>query len=105
MRTRHVVRSFDGGDRPDGLALDSASGVLYVAGDAGIVSMFGVLCPNVAKTGEGRLGPNAHVVAVDPATHRSYFPLKDIGGRLVLRVMEAGRVANPASAVPPGATT
>jgi len=104
MRARHVVQSFDIGGGPDVLALDSTSDVLYVAGEAGIVSMFSVRGPNVARIGEGRLGPNAHVVAVDPATHRSYFPLKDVGGRPVLRVMEAGNVANPASSVPPGAT-
>ncbi|WP_321803089.1 YncE family protein [Burkholderia sp. BCC1993] len=105
MRARHVVRAFDIGGGPDVLAFDSASDVLYVAGEAGIVSMFSVRGRNVAKIGEGRLGPNAHVVAVDPGTHRSYFPLKDVGGRPVLRVMEAASVAKPAGTVPPGAGT
>ncbi|KVH46837.1 hypothetical protein WJ39_16250 [Burkholderia diffusa] len=95
MRARHVVRAFDIGGGPDVLAFDSASNVLYVAGEAGIVSMFAVKGSNVIKLGEGQLGPNAHVVAVDPATHRSYFPLKDIGGRPVLRVMDTERVGNP----------
>ncbi|AFQ51888.1 YncE family protein [Burkholderia cepacia] len=89
MRARHVVQSFDIGGEPDVLAFDSASDVLYVAGEAGIVSMFSVSGRHVARIGEGRLGPNAHVVAVDPATHRSYFPLKNVGGRPVLRVMAA----------------
>jgi len=31
---------------------------------------------------------NAHVVAVDPATHRVYFPLANAGGRPVVRVMQ-----------------
>ena len=31
-------------------------------------------------------------VAVDPATHRVYFPLENVGGRPVLRVMDT-RVA------------
>lgn len=95
MRARRVARAFHIGGGPDVLAFDSASDVLYVAGEAGVVSMFGVRGSDVVKLGEGRLGPNAHVVAVDPATHRSYFPLKDVGGRPVLRVMEAERVANP----------
>ncbi len=82
------VASFNVGGDPDVLAFDSSLRTLYVAGEAGIVSMFSVKGGVVAKLGEGRLGPNAHVVAVDPATHRSYFPLKNVNGRPVLRVME-----------------
>lgn len=87
MGARRVVQSFDIGHDPDVLAFDPAPGRLYVAGEAGVVSVFSVKGPNVAKIGEGRLGPNAHVVAIDPATHRSYFPLKNVDGRPVLRVM------------------
>lgn len=53
------------------------------------------------------VGANAHVVAADPSTHRRCFPLKDEGGRPLLRVMEPS--ASPASsrsappAAPPGA--
>ncbi|WP_213308722.1 YncE family protein [Paraburkholderia sacchari] len=88
MRTHRVVQSFDIGGDPDVLAFDSASGTLYVAGEAGMGSMFSAKGPDVIKIGEGRVGRNAHVVAVDSTTHRSYFPLKDVGGRPVLRVME-----------------
>ncbi len=63
-------------------------GTLYVAGETGIVSMFQVKEAVVTKIGSGRVGPLAHVVAVDSATHRSYFPLKDIDGHPVLRIME-----------------
>lgn len=87
MGARRVVRSFDIGKDPDVLAFDPALGWLYVAGEAGVVSVFSVKGSNVTKAGEGRLGPNAHVVAVDPAIHRSYFPLKSVKGRPVLRVM------------------
>ena len=89
MNSRHVVRSFEVGRDPDVLAFDTASRTLYIAGEAGIVSMFGVKGTEVAKIGEGRLGPNAHVVAVDPATHRAYFPLRPIAGQPVLREMQA----------------
>ncbi|WMY06915.1 YncE family protein [Paraburkholderia phenoliruptrix] len=90
MGARRVVQSFDIGKDPDVLAFDPGMGRLYVAGEAGVVSVFSVKGSNVAKIGEGRVGPNAHVVAIDPATHRSYFPLKDVGGRPVLRVMRPG---------------
>ena len=43
----------------------------------------------VTELGRGFVGPNAHSVAVDPATHRVYFPLADVGWRPVLRVMDA----------------
>jgi len=89
MRSRRVVQSFDVGSDPDVLAFDTASRTLYVAGEAGVVSMFSVKGAKVTKIGEGRVGPNAHVVAVDPTTHRSYFPLKNVDGQPVLRVMEA----------------
>jgi hypothetical protein len=49
--------------------------------------MFAVGSSTVTKIGESRIGPNAHVVGVDPSTHRTYFPLKNVDGRPVLRVM------------------
>jgi hypothetical protein len=32
--------------------------------------------------------PHAHTVAVDPRTHLVYFPLEDVGGKPVLRIMK-----------------
>ncbi|KVD96878.1 hypothetical protein WI90_34040 [Burkholderia ubonensis] len=88
LHTKQVVRSFDVGADPDVLALDPGPGTLYVAGEAGTVSMFRVRRTDVAGIGEGRVGPNAHVVAVDATTHRAYFPLKRVDGRPVLRIFE-----------------
>jgi DNA-binding beta-propeller fold protein YncE len=87
MRTMKVTASFDVGGDPDVLAFDPGPGTVYVAGEKGVVSMFSVAGANVTRIGDGRLGPNAHVVNVDPATHRSYFPLKSVDGHPVLRVM------------------
>ncbi|MGR3910820.1 YncE family protein [Burkholderia sp. SR8] len=87
MVARRVVQSFDIGKDPDVLAFDPALNRLYVAGEAGIVSVFSIEGSTVTKVGEGRLGRNAHVVALDPDTHRSYFPLKNVDGHPVLRVM------------------
>jgi DNA-binding beta-propeller fold protein YncE len=88
LLTRQVVQSFDVGDHPDVLAFDPGKDVLYVAGEAGIVSMFAVRLSGVAHIGEGSIGANAHVVGVDPSTHRVYFPLKNVEGRPLLRVMQ-----------------
>jgi DNA-binding beta-propeller fold protein YncE len=87
MRTMKLAGSFDVGGDPDVLAFDPGSRTVYVAGEAGIVSMFGVAGSTVSKIGDGKVGPNAHVVNLDSATHRSYFPLKSVDGHPVLRIM------------------
>jgi YVTN family beta-propeller protein len=87
LATRHVTDSFDVGDGPDVLAFDPGLGYVYVASESGIVSVFKTQPGQVSKIGEASLGPNAHVVAVDPGTHKSYFPLKNLGGRTILRIM------------------
>ena len=87
MKTMQVDSSFAVGGEPDVLAFDRALGRLYVAGEKGIVSVFD-LSGKTKKTGEGYVAENAHVVAVDPASHLVYFPLKDVGGFPVLRIMK-----------------
>lgn len=89
MTTRRVIASIKVGTDPDVLAFDPGLGWLYVAGETGIVSVFKVQSGTVSKIGEGRLGSYAHVVAVNPATHRAYFPLKDVDGKPVLRITDA----------------
>jgi len=88
LRTRQVRSSFDLGHEPDVLAYDAASGLLYVAAESGTVSLFKVDAGAVRKLADGMLGPNAHVVAVDPATHRAYFPISDLSGHPVLRITQ-----------------
>lgn len=87
LETRKVTESFDVGDDPDVLAYDPALGYLYVAAESGVVSIFRMRGKQVEKLADTNLGPNAHVVAADPETHDSYYPLKDVGGRTVLRIM------------------
>jgi DNA-binding beta-propeller fold protein YncE len=80
--TMKPARVFDVGKEPDVLALDSQR--LYVASESGVVSVFDMA--NLRKLGEGFAGPNAHSIAVDPATGLLYLPLSQ--GRPVLRIME-----------------
>ena len=87
LQTKKVIESYDVGDDPDVLAYDSGRHELYIAAESGIVSLFRVESGRTMKMGEGVLGPNAHVVAVDSETHKSYFPLKNFGGKTVLRIM------------------
>jgi DNA-binding beta-propeller fold protein YncE len=91
LATRKVTDAFDVGAGPDVLADDAGSGVVYVASESGTVDLFGVTGDRVARIGQGQLAPNAHVVAVDPDTHLVYFPLRNISGHPVLRVMRLER--------------
>jgi DNA-binding beta-propeller fold protein YncE len=87
LASKKVTASFDVGKDPDVLAYDASLHTLYIAGEAGIVSLFKVESGQASKIGEGLLGPSAHVVAVDSETHKSYFPLKDLRGKTMLRIM------------------
>lgn len=86
LQSRQIKGSFDIGKDPDVLAYDASIGLLYIASESGSVSVIKVDAGRVTKIGEGRLAPNAHVVAVDPATHLAYFPIKDLSGHPVLRI-------------------
>jgi DNA-binding beta-propeller fold protein YncE len=73
---------------PDVLAFDAQRQTLYVAGESGEVSEFNVAGNSISKSGESFLAHNAHVVAVQPSTHEVYFPLMNIDGKPVLRIMQ-----------------
>jgi YVTN family beta-propeller protein len=87
LRNKKIVYRFNVGKGLDVPAYDAGLGLLYLASESGLVSEFKVSSQGVTKIGEGLVGPNAHTVAVDPKTHEVYFPLKEVGGRPVLRVM------------------
>lgn len=87
LDTRKINTSFEVGEDPGVLPYDSGLGHLYVAAESGVVSVFRAQSGQVAEVAERLLGRNAHVVAVDPGTHRTYFPPKNLGGQPVLRIM------------------
>ncbi len=77
------------GPDPDVVALDAELTRLYVAAESGVVSVFDIgRHGTVHKLGEGRLASRAHTIAIDPRSHRVFFPLEDVGGHPVLRVMQ-----------------
>ena len=80
----------------DVLAFDPGLQRLYAASSTGAVTVFAVVADgSVTELGRGFVGPNAHSVAVDPATHRAYFPLENLHGHPVLRIMEARIATSP----------
>ncbi|MEA2718666.1 MAG: hypothetical protein QOJ39_530 [Candidatus Eremiobacteraeota bacterium] len=88
LRTAKVDGSGGAGIGVDVLALDPELHRLYVASESGVVSVYDVADRRFQRIAQAFVHLDAHVVAVDPATHRVYFPLQNAGGRPVMRVME-----------------
>jgi DNA-binding beta-propeller fold protein YncE len=63
------------GDDPDVLAYDPAAGRLYVAAESGWVTILDEHDRQLTVAGRSHLADGAHVVAVDPGTHRSFYPV------------------------------
>lgn len=82
-----VIDNQSVGDDPDVMAADFGLGRVYVASESGVVAIFDISTATPRKIGQAKLADNAHVVAVDPATHRVYFPLRSLRGTAVLRIM------------------
>jgi DNA-binding beta-propeller fold protein YncE len=87
LKTMKVLTTQPVGRAPDVLAFDADLGRLYVSSESGQVSVFQLSGKELILQGE-LLIPHAHTVAVDPKTHLVYFPLENIDGHPLLRIME-----------------
>jgi YVTN family beta-propeller protein len=87
LRTGRTAGRFATGDGPDVLAFDQGLHRLYVASESGVVSIFNEHDRSLRPVATGKLADHAHTVAVDQATHRVYFPLQEVNGHPVLRIM------------------
>ena len=87
LETKRVLARATVGDEPDVLDFDPGLRRLYVAAESGVVAVFAEHGRSLTKLGQAFLASEAHSVAVDPRTHLVYFPLQDISGRPVLRIM------------------
>ena len=84
----HGVVTAPTGSDPDVLSIDPGLGWLYVAAESGDLAVFDINKPGLAAIDREHPGSNAHTVAVDPATHRVFFPLMaGPKGKPVLRIM------------------
>jgi len=90
LRSMQVVEMHRVGEAPDVLAFDPGWGRLYVASESGVVSVFTEQNRRLVHDGDVRM-PHAHTLSVDPRTHLVYFPLQDVDGHPVLRIMAARR--------------
>ena len=91
LDSQQTTARIDVGDGPDVLAYDTGLHRLYVASESGVVSVLDVQGKALHELAKGRLADGAHTVTVDQGTHRVYFPLENVNGKPVLRVMEPGK--------------
>lgn len=87
LTTKSVLATHTVGEKPDVLAFDPGLGRLYVSSESGTVSVFREQGKTLVSEGE-MVMPHAHTVCVDPATHLVYFPLENLDGHPILRIME-----------------
>lgn len=86
LTSMQVLSVYDVGNGPDVLAFDTGLKLLYVSAESGHVTIFRE--NGKALVAEGALAmPHAHTVCVDPQTHLVYFPLQNVNGHPVLRIM------------------
>lgn len=92
-----VIASAATGAGPDVMAIDPGLAWLYVAAESGDLVVFDIGKPGLVTIDQEHPGDNAHSVAVDPATHRVFFPLMSgPTGKPVMRIMLPKLGANPA---------
>lgn len=87
LATMKVLATYPVGKDPDVLAFDTELKQLYVSAESGNVTVFREKGKTLATVGSVSM-PHAHTVSVDSETHLVYFPLQNIGGHPLLRIME-----------------
>jgi YVTN family beta-propeller protein len=85
LQSMAVTESYGVGSSPDVLAFDAPRRVLYVGAESGPVTAFSETETGLKPLAQDNLGPNAHVVAVDPDTGIVYVPIANLAGAPVLR--------------------
>ena len=88
LESAHAIVTAPTGKDPDVLSIDPGTGWLYVAAESGDLTVFDLTQPGLTTVDREHPGDHAHTVAVDPVTHRVFFPLlSGPNGKPVLRIM------------------
>jgi DNA-binding beta-propeller fold protein YncE len=87
LTNMQVLATYPVGKDPDVLAFDPGLKRLYVSAESGNVTVFRENGKMLVNEGNFFM-PHAHTVSVDPETHLAYFPLQDVDGHPVLRIMQ-----------------
>jgi YVTN family beta-propeller protein len=86
LTTMKVLSVHEVGEDPDVLAFDPGLKQLYVSAESGNIAVFRENGKSLTLIGKLFL-PHGHTVSVDPETHLAYFPLQNLDGHPVLRIM------------------
>jgi DNA-binding beta-propeller fold protein YncE len=87
LTNMQVLATYPVGKDPDVLAFDPGLKRLYVSAESGNVTVFRENGKTLVSEGTMSM-PHAHTVSVDPETHLVYFPLQNVDGHPLLRIME-----------------
>ncbi len=88
LGSAHAVVTASTGADPDVMSIDPALGLLYVAAESGDLVVFDLNQPGLVILDREHPGDKSHSVAVDPTTHRVFFPLlSGPNGKPILRIM------------------
>jgi DNA-binding beta-propeller fold protein YncE len=87
LESKKVLETHSVGEDPDVLAFDPGLSLLYVSAESGTVTVFREQDKKLAPVGQFTM-THAHTVSVDPKSHLVYFPLENINGHPILRIME-----------------
>jgi len=90
LQTMKVLSTYQVGEDPDVLAYDPGLKRLYVSAESGTVTIFQSQGKSLTLLGSLEM-PHAHTVSVDQKTHLVYFPLENIDGHPVLRIMQPAK--------------
>ena len=92
LRARKILGNLPLGHDPDVLADDAALKRLYVASESGVLSVFDIsMSDSPREIGRVFVGDDAHAVAAEPESHRLFFPLRNVDGKAVLRIVTPRR--------------
>lgn len=86
LNSMQVLSTHQVGEDPDVLAVDTALKRLYVSAESGTVTILQYDNRKLTIIGSMYM-PHAHTVAVDSRTHLVYFPLENVDGHPLLRIM------------------
>jgi DNA-binding beta-propeller fold protein YncE len=87
LQTMKILFTYQVGEDPDVLAYDTGLKRLYVSAESGTVTVFQNQGKKLTILGSLEM-PHAHTVSVDPKTHLVYFPLENVDGHPILRIMQ-----------------
>jgi DNA-binding beta-propeller fold protein YncE len=86
LNNMQVLATYPVGKDPDVLAFDTVLKQLYVSAESGNVTVFRETGKTLTLVGTLSM-PHAHTVSVDSNTHLVYFPLQNVDGHPLLRIM------------------